>query len=102
MAVIQIRDDEMRQQSSAVARDCSPESCAELLIIQAVPGYAIALLCWHISSSRICIVSAARSLIVSAARSLTCRDDLDSKWRLLLAEKELSCVSLLSSISIGN
>ena len=24
--------------------------------------------------------------IVSAARSLTCRDDLDSKWRLLLAE----------------
>ena len=23
--------------------------------------------------------------IVSAARSLTCRDDLDSKWRLLLA-----------------
>ena len=41
-------------------------------------------------------------LIVSAARSLTCRDDLDSKWRLLLAENELSCVSLLSSISIGN
>ena len=32
--------------------------------------------------------------IVSAARSLTCRDDLDSKWRLLLAENELSCVSL--------
>ena len=30
--------------------------------------------------------------IVSAARSLTCRDDLDSKWRLLLAEKELSCL----------
>ena len=29
-----------------------------------------------------------------AARSLTCRDDLDSKWRLLLAENELSCVSL--------
>ena len=50
----------------------------------------------------IIIVSAARSLIVSAARSLTCRDDLNSKWRLLLAEKELSCVSLLSSISIGN
>ena len=24
--------------------------------------------------------------IVSAARSLTCRDDLDSKWRLLLAD----------------
>ena len=41
-------------------------------------------------------------IIVSAARSLTCRDDLDSKWRLLLAENELSCVSLLSSISIGN
>ena len=40
--------------------------------------------------------------IVSAARSLTCRDDLDSKWRLLLAENELSRVSLLSSISIGN
>ena len=40
--------------------------------------------------------------IVSAARSLTCRDDLDSKWRLLLAKNELSCVSLLSSISIGN
>ena len=40
--------------------------------------------------------------IVSAARSLTCRDDLDSKWRLLLAENELSHVSLLSSISIGN
>ena len=35
-------------------------------------------------------------IIVSAARSLTCRDDLDSKWRLLLAEKELSRVSLLS------
>ena len=31
--------------------------------------------------------------IVSAARSLTCRDDLDSKWRLLLAENELSRVS---------
>ena len=41
-------------------------------------------------------------IIVSAARSLTCRDDLDSKWRLLLAENELSRVSLLSSISIGN
>ena len=40
--------------------------------------------------------------IVSAARSLTCRDDLDSKWRLLLAENELSRVSLLSRISIGN
>ena len=37
-----------------------------------------------------------RPSIVSAARSLTCRDDLDSKWRLLLAEKELSRVSLLS------
>ena len=48
------------------------------------------------------IVSAARSLIVSAARSLTCRDDLDSKWRLLLAENELSRVSLLSRISIEN
>ena len=35
-------------------------------------------------------------IIVSAARSLTCRDDLDSKWRLLLAENELSRVSLLS------
>ena len=41
-------------------------------------------------------------IIVSAARSLTCRDDLNSKWRLLLAEKELSRVSLLSRISIGN
>ena len=40
--------------------------------------------------------------IVSAARSLTCRDDPDSKWRLLLAENELSRVSLLSRISIGN
>ena len=40
--------------------------------------------------------------IVSAARSLTCRDDLNSKWRLLLAEKELSRVSLLSRISIRN
>ena len=40
--------------------------------------------------------------IVSAARSLTCRDDLNSKWRLLLAENELSRVSLLSQISIGN
>ena len=40
--------------------------------------------------------------IVSAARSLTCRDDLDSKWRLLLAENELSRVSLLFRISIGN
>ena len=35
-------------------------------------------------------------VIVSAARSLTCRDDLDSKWRLLLAENELSRVSLPS------
>ena len=41
-------------------------------------------------------------LIVSAARSLTCRDDLDSKWQLLLAENELSRVSLLSRISIEN
>ena len=39
-------------------------------------------------------------LIVSAARSLTCRDD--SKWQLLLAENELSRVSLLSRISNGN
>ena len=39
-------------------------------------------------------------LIVSAARSLTCRDDLDSKWRLLLAENELSRVSLLSQYNI--
>ena len=38
------------------------------------------------------------NVIVSAARSLTCRDDLDSKWRLLLAENELSRVSLLSRI----
>ena len=35
-------------------------------------------------------------IIVSAARSLTCRDDLDSKWQLLLAKNELSRVSLLS------
>ena len=42
------------------------------------------------------------SIIESAARSLTCRDDLDSKWRLLLVENELSRVSLLSRISIGN
>ena len=41
-------------------------------------------------------------IVVSAARSLTCRDDLDSKWRLLLAKNELSRVSLLSQISIGN
>ena len=39
--------------------------------------------------------------IVSAASSLTCRDDLDSKWRLLLAENELSRVSLLSRVSVG-
>ena len=38
--------------------------------------------------------------IVSAARSLTFRDDLDSKWRLLLAENELSRVSLLSRVSV--
>ena len=43
----------------------------------------------------VCIISFFCS-IVSAARSLTCRDDLDSKWQLLLAENELSCVSLLS------
>ena len=55
-----------------------------------------------VSAARSLIVSAARSLIVSAARSLTCRDDLDSKWRLLLAENEQSRVSLLSRISIGN
>ena len=30
-----------------------------------------------------------------------CRDDLNSKWRLLLAENKLSRVSLLSRISIG-
>ena len=42
------------------------------------------------------------SLSCYPARSLTCRDDLDSKWRLLLAENELSRVSLLSRISIGN
>ena len=45
--------------------------------------------------------STAVKIIVSAARSLTCRDDLDSKWRLLLAENELSRVYLLSRISIG-
>ena len=39
--------------------------------------------------------------IVSAARSLTCRDDLDSKWWLLLAENELSRVSLLSRFLSG-
>ena len=36
-----------------------------------------------------------RSIIVSAARSLTCRDDLDSKWRLLLAKNELSRVLII-------
>ena len=36
--------------------------------------------------------------IVSAVRSLTCRDDLDSKWRLLLAENELSRVPSTFSI----
>ena len=36
--------------------------------------------------------------IVSAARSLTCRDDLDSKWRLLLAENELfACIFAVSN-----
>ena len=49
---------------------------------------------WHLSSDK--------DVIVSAARSLTCRDDLDSKWRLLLAENELSRVSSLSRISIEN
>ena len=36
--------------------------------------------------------------IVSAARSLTCRDDLDSKWQLLLAENELlrTCIFTVS------
>ena len=48
------------------------------------------------------LCAAVRIYIVSAARSLTCRDDLNSKWRLLLAENELSRVSLLSRISIGN
>ena len=47
-------------------------------------------------------IAAGDLTIVSAARSLTCRDDLDSKWRLLLAENELSRVSLLSRISIEN
>ena len=34
--------------------------------------------------------------IVSAARSLTCRDDLDSKWRLLLTLRVVqnACLSL--------
>ena len=39
---------------------------------------------------------------VNAARHLhVYRDDLVSKWRLLLVENELSRVSLLSRISIG-
>ena len=43
-------------------------------------------------------------IIVSAARSLTCRDDLDSKWRLLLAENvryydaAVLCLHLYSSL----
>ena len=41
-------------------------------------------------------IATGSSRCLSAARSLTCRDDLDSKWRLLLAENELSHVSLLS------
>ena len=57
----------------------------------------------HVSSAKFCDNFKIHDFsIVSAARSLTCRDDLDSKWRLLLAENELSCVSLLSRISIGN
>ena len=74
---------------------------ATLLLIgavSAVPSISLGI----VSAARSLIVSAARSLIVSAARSLTCRDDLDSKWRLLLAENELSRVSLLSRISFGN
>ena len=35
--------------------------------------------------SDVCLITHQYS-IVSVARSLTCRDDLDSKWRLLLAE----------------
>ena len=38
-------------------------------------------------------------IIVSAARSLTCRDDLDSKWRLLLAEKRtIACIFAVSNL----
>ena len=38
------------------------------------------------------------TIIVSAARSLTCRDDLDSKWRLLLAENEaIACIFAVSN-----
>ena len=37
--------------------------------------------------------------IVSAARSLTCRDDLDSKWQLLLAEKVILLLCLPDAFS---
>ena len=56
----------------------------------------------HCSVFSVCYLPYYHYAIVSAARSLTCRDDLDSKWRLLLAENELSRVSLLSRISIEN
>ena len=52
--------------------------------------------CWYGNDTLPSVICTGSYIIVSAARSLTCRDDLDSKWRLLLAENELSRVSLLS------
>ena len=61
--------------------------------------YAIFLLYMYIPKSSVTSVIIVDVNIVSAA---TCRDGHDSKWRLLLVENELSRVSLLSRISIGN
>ena len=74
------------------------------------PEHYRELNCWSTAVTKFCtdmicidlLIRFKFKSIVSAARSLTCRDDLDSKWRLLLAENDLSRVSLLSSISIGN
>ena len=57
--VTQIRADLRRQQSSATAKSCHPESCLDW-VSQSTVFYAVALLCWHLRSARICVTAIGR------------------------------------------
>ena len=57
--VTQIRADLKCQQSSATAKSCHPESCLDW-VSQSTVFYAVALLCWHLRSARICVTAIGR------------------------------------------
>ena len=57
--VTQIRADLRRQQSSATAKSCHPESCLDWVSLSTA-FCAVALLCWHLKSARICVTAIGR------------------------------------------